>query len=98
MIWRNVAFLCFALCFTAYAGGHAQSPGGVNFSSNGARAAVLLPQLGKAIGRSLDASPSTADDLIVVRLAGVTRQEALDKIAAALDAAWVQDGDALRLV
>ena len=98
MTWRIAAFLGLTSCFSTHAPANAQGLAGVSFSSPGARASVLLPQLGKAIGRSLQASPSTADDVLVIRLAGVTRQDALDRVAAALDAGWVQEGDTLRLV
>jgi hypothetical protein len=70
----------------------AQTDRPITFSSPGERTAVLLPKTGRLMGLKLEASPSTASDVLVVRFVNVPGQEILAKLSATLDADWQTRG------
>lgn len=70
----------------------------VTFTAVAGPASVVLPELGKAIGKNLLASPAVANEILLLRLKDVPEQEALDRIAKVTNATWSPETGGLRLV
>ena len=67
-------------------------PQTITFSHPCAHSSVVLDALGKQLGVTMKPSGSVNQDYFLVHLTDVPKQEALDKIAATLNADWVVKG------
>src|SRR5437588_174454 len=63
----------------------------INFSAPAARLKLLLPELSRAAGVMLRAAPETENEVILLRLKGVTVKQAMDRIAEVDVAKWRED-------
>ncbi|MEX2243714.1 MAG: hypothetical protein WD716_07700 [Fimbriimonadaceae bacterium] len=63
-------------------------PQTISFSHPCAHSSVVLEALGKELGVTMKPSGSVSQDYFLVHLTDVPKQEALDKIAATLNATW----------
>ena len=58
----------------------------------------LVQELGQTLGLNLDTSAQVAPDVLVVRFEGVSGQEALDRIALAINGEWQDEEGVKRLI
>src|SRR5476649_2579871 len=71
---------------------------GITFAAPAARTEMLFPGLSKVLGIRLEASPQTANEVLLIQVKDVTEKDLLAKIAKVADAEWKQDNGILRLV
>ncbi|MGV3615517.1 MAG: hypothetical protein ACO1SV_09310 [Fimbriimonas sp.] len=70
----------------------------ITFVRDAGRAKVVLAELGKTAGVTLDTAPQTADEVIAISVKDAGLKETLDRVARAVHGAWREDGGVYRLV
>jgi hypothetical protein len=70
----------------------------LTFVRDAGRAKVVLAELSKEAGISLDTAPQTENEVIVVAVKDVPLKETLDRIAEAVHGSWKADGNRYRLI
>lgn len=70
----------------------------ISFVRDAGRAKVVLAELSKQAGVSLETSPQTQDEILVIALKDVPLKTAMDRIAEAVHGTWKTEKDAYRLI
>lgn len=91
--WGWTMGLC-ALAAVALAHQEEQS---LTLTAHAKSAQDLISELGRALGQDLRTDADVARDRVSVRWTDVPAREALEKLAGALSAEWVREGEILRL-
>jgi hypothetical protein len=60
----------------------------INLETRAARLPVFLAELSKQVGEPLECAPNLAGQVVLVRFKGVGKEEALSRIAGAVDGEW----------
>jgi len=69
----------------------------ITFAIRAARAAVVIPELGKLAGIDLRATPQTENEVLIVSVADVPLSDVLARVATATSGQWKRDGKTLKL-